>query len=191
MRAALLSVIAAVSLPMSVMAAEQQTNLPASLAAEERHVDGTVQFQTPDEIVLSTVDGVRHFAITAETQQPIDVAQGDDVELWYLPAENGKPERVTRMGARSAMTAQHAVKPPAETAPVQAAALSAPQHERARRAEPSAPPTTVAMAMPATPPSTTTATQPKRLPKTASDLPLIGLLGIASLTTSAVLRRTL
>jgi hypothetical protein len=152
-------------------------------------VEGTVLGITPEELVLATRSGVRHYAITAETTQPLDFHVGDNVNVAY---------RRELTGGAETLASSNLSQPPASTSVAMAApAASAPM------AEPMAPaeePVQVAQAPAATEPSEPPATvsssmapanqagELRRLPQTASNLPLIGLIGLISLAGAAALR---
>ncbi|MGE5235983.1 MAG: hypothetical protein ACM3O7_06530 [Acidobacteriota bacterium] len=185
MRYSTLSLCSAVVSLSAAFAVAQSTSAGSATqasASAERQTTGTVEMKTPDEIVLGTDAGLQHFAITAETERPLDFAKGDEVDLWYLPEANGQPARVTRIAHSTKAKSATRVASTAAPAPV-----TAPPVETGQAPAPApAPPAHHAMTHPAAaaPPATRTG----HLPKTASDLPLIGLLGLVSLAGAGVVR---
>jgi hypothetical protein len=177
--------------PMLTHATRQQRPMAStnsSMLLPEHHIQGEVQVKTPDEIALGTDRGVMKFAVTGHTETPLAFAKGDEVELWYRNRKGGKVAEVTRVAR---------VRPVAPAVPAASSSTLEPQEPLvARNEEPAAKPLqgldkTSPMKMASAAPVEKTTQGGGTLPKTASDLPLIGLLGLASLATAVILRLVL
>ncbi|HUK12111.1 MAG TPA: hypothetical protein VLW17_02325 [Thermoanaerobaculaceae bacterium] len=159
---------------------------PAPLRApnpDETVVTGKVVMLTPVEVVVATASGLKRFAINKDTDVSPDVVEGSDVTLY---AKGGE-------GAVQAATVQSASNEPSETNPTTAEAPTAPSSPSTDSGmEASQQPVASTPAETGTDSASGTA-QPaapamKTLPKTASDLPLVGLIGLLSLGGAAALR---
>jgi len=151
---------------------------------DETVITGKVVMITPVQVVVATDTGLKRFAITKDTDLSPGVVEGSDVTLYA----KGAP------GGTEASTVQAASNESSETSPTTAEAPTAPSSpstDSGMEAQPqpiastpaettgtdnadgSAPPAAPAM---------------KTLPKTASDLPLVGLIGLLSLGGAVALR---
>jgi ABC-type amino acid transport substrate-binding protein len=152
---------------------------------------GEVVGISPYELVLATNDGFRSFAITPATRQPLDFVTGDYVDVHYRMAQGSGsvgtlasvedlPQAVKPVTETVASTqpspALEPMEPIAPAAPLEVAELPP------AIAPPVAAPTAGAAATPRT------AMKAQRLPQTASDLPLIGLIGVIAVAGSLGLR---
>ncbi len=115
------------------------------------------------------------------------------IKEWFYPGDHWG-EQFVYPKARTVALAETVPPPPAPAiapeppAPPQPVAQSQPrQPEQLAQAQPAP---THSEPIAAAPPPTSPAELPKELPKTASDMPLVGLLGGISLVAGAILRRT-
>jgi hypothetical protein len=138
----------------------------------------------PDYRVTPTDNTVVKFAETGESSQTAGTVpdNGIPIKEWFYPGDNfGNEFKVVPTQTAAAVTPE---APPAAAAP---AAPSAETPQPEATPEPAAP-----QAQAETPPSPPTTAQPPaepaELPKTASEMPLVGLLGLASLVAAASVR---
>lgn len=203
---------AALAASSAARAADSQVNteprgsaeggLPAAVvtapgaAGDEQFVTGVVMMTTPSEITIHTDQGMQRFALGPQMQDAALPAQGETVTLGYVPA--GGTARVETIRQASAQAPPEDAQPATSTG--ESAQASAGEQPSApmgdQQQEPQQPPTETSAA-PAT--SSTmgndaamqqsrTAQHAARLPKTASDRPLIMLVGLLALAAAGVLR---
>jgi len=141
--------------------------------------NGTVMQATGSSIIVRTDTGIKSFT------------QGDIDKRGVKIVRNGQPAEISDFHSGDKLTATIiTAKPPRVVTEKQVEANLARNETVAKTAEPSAasaPAATVA-APSAAPTSGTSAPAHRKLPKTASNLPLLGLAGVASLSTALVLR---
>jgi hypothetical protein len=164
--------------------------------AGEMVVNGEVMMSDPDELVVHTSSGIRRFRITRTTEMYAGAAEGDVVTVLYKPeAGSVTVVSVKRVGVSKDGPVQPAkmVKPPAQTTYRRPMAMK--DSKPAVMPKTNAKPAVMKMAQAQQPaaapePMKNTASTPsaKRLPKTASDLPLIGLVGLLGLAGAVTLR---
>ena len=167
--------VAALAIATSLAAqtpAEPQTATADAMAA--RTATGRVVSSTPTAIVIEDQSGTRTtYVVDTSSTVPSGLAAGADVSIEYHELEAGRfhAGRVTTSGA-----------PAPETAVTQ------PEPARAmpRSTEPMDTPATADTGAAAT--TTAPRSGRTRMPNTASPLPLLGLLGFASLAGGAALR---
>ncbi|MGO8816586.1 MAG: hypothetical protein ACLQVG_18270 [Terriglobia bacterium] len=141
----------------------------------------------PDYRVTPTDNTVVKFAETGESSQAAGTVpeNGIPIKEWFYPGDNfGNEFKVVPTQTAAAVTPEAPPAPPAQPAAAappaetpQPEATPEPAAPQAQAETPQSPP---AEAPPAAPPA--------QLPQTASDMPLIGLLGLASLVAAASLR---
>jgi LPXTG-motif cell wall-anchored protein len=157
--------------------------------AEENHMYAMV-FAVPDYRLTPT----DHTVITFE-ERAHNSPQA--IKEWFPPGENWGEEFVYPKPASIAASAAPAVPQPLQPRPTAPAIKPAPAAKPVETPSPTAQvntqqPVEIAQAQPAPPPSNSVAPvteQKKELPKTASDLPLVTLIGGALLLAGAILRR--
>ncbi len=179
------------------------TNIPASqmpaASGNEVFVTGKVVMATPAEIVIHTAGGMQRFTLGPETKSAYIPAEGDVVTIGYVPTE-GAPTAttVTRAAAPAANPERPevvATGPSAGTAGPETPAENPP----AQASVPAAPPTSSESTQGSTPPSSNETSQAESgsrpgpphlatLPKTASDRPLILLIGLSALLAAGAIR---
>jgi len=160
-------------------------------SADERHVYGTV-LAIPNNRLTPTGDTVIRF-----TERPINMPEA--LRAWFYPGDNFGQEFVyPKERARNLAEETHQ--------PVLAAAITpeekpeemiaAPVETYTPEITPTPEPTVIAqveppgaMSVSELPPELPVATMPQELPKTASEIPLIALMGIMSVALAFALRR--
>jgi hypothetical protein len=174
MRRALLALatVGTIAFAVPVMA----TTPPVLDPGTRGHVKGTVVFKTPDVLYVDTDMGLRKFDVTDQSRGLQSIGTGDQVEVWYVAVAGEKGyatvERLNHSAEVSPQPPERSepkstqVQPPR---PPQGAAATAPAP--ALQPSPQAPkPATTQMAAAAA-----------RLPQTASELPVVALIGFVSL----------
>jgi hypothetical protein len=162
-----------------------QTTDPAMTA---QTVSGKVISSTSSSLVIETDTGTRQtFVVDAQSTLPAGLTPGTRISVDYHTLAGGTfhAARATSLGAAPAQPTTEAR--PVEPAPLDTTTPAAPPDTTPAPVTP--PDTTPA---PAAPMSTTTDTPestPRSMPATASPLPLVGLVGLASLAAGAALRR--
>ncbi len=148
---------------------------PAATVPNEKFATGEAVMVTPDEVVLHTANGMRKFAVSAQTDETTVPTQGERVTVGYVP-EHGT---VQILAARSTATD----RAPMRVAEVTAPAMRRPAQKTMSTAKPVDPAPATPVAPAAAPAVATNTHRVTRLPKTASDRPLIlfaGLLAVAA-----------
>ncbi|MFI5167001.1 MAG: hypothetical protein ACHQQS_10300 [Thermoanaerobaculales bacterium] len=157
---------------------------------DETVVTGKVVMITPSEVVVATDTGLQRFAVTSDTDLSPTVVEGATVTLYYKSA----PGTAQASVVQSASTATTPSEPiPAEaqssgTASSEPSAGVASAAQETNSAQETRPVEATATDANSTAEQSTAPSTLKRLPKTASELPLIGLVGLLALAGAAVLR---
>jgi hypothetical protein len=162
--------------------ADPQT--PAAETMTARTATGRVVSSTPTEIVIEDQSGARTtYAVDSSSTVPSGLSAGSSVSIEYHEIEAGRfhAGRVTTTGAPSAGAA--AVTQPAPTQAVPRTSTEPVETPTTRDTS-----TDTTMATDTTSSRTARKSGRTRMPSTASPLPLVGLLGFASLLGGAALR---
>ncbi len=169
------------------------------VSGDVQYVTGVVVMTTPTEIVLHTDKGMERFALSPQMQNSYVPVEGDTVTLGVVPGATGSV-RVTTIqraaaattapatstndngttstgtGSQEAMTTGDSQQPPAATKPDTSPAQAEPVSATAGESTTAAPATAQVQQHAA------------RLPKTASNRPLILLIGVLALAGAGVMR---
>jgi len=156
------------------------------VAGNEAFVTGEVVMTTPSEIVIHTDKGMERFTVGPEMANAYVPVEGDTVTLGYVPAAG----TVRRTTIKPAPTASTPVVPSVTepTAPAGGEPTMAPATAPAQQAGPVSSPQPSGAGANAAPRPPESHPRAERLPKTASDRPLILLLGVAALMAAGALR---
>jgi len=127
----------------------------------ETSMTGTITKLTSDDVAIQTDQGEQKFDFKSDIQKPSGMAVGQKITIWYDASEKPGSEL-------------HALRIEMPTAEVTPAPTSPPEQ--------TPPPSQTS-----TPPQETQTKQETPLPKTASPLPLFGVVGLLSLAGSALL----
>ncbi len=158
------------------------------VTGDEQFVTGKVVMTTPTEIVLHTDQGMQRFALSTEMQNNGYMpAEGDTVTLGYVTAAGtSRVNKITR--AAEETTAAPAASDQTQTASTSPAGDS---QQTPPENKPDVSPAPAAMATSANEPEARSDDAGKhaaQLPKTASNRPLILLIGVLALAAAAVVR---
>jgi len=147
-------------------------------AATTQTLTGTVVSSSSSSLVIDTDTGTRQtFMVDAQSTLPTGLAPGTRISVDYHTLSGGQfhAARATTLGAAAPTQPTTEARPMDTTAP---------------------PDTTTSSSMPSTdastgaaPATTTKTTRTRKMPATASPLPLVALIGLASLAGAATLRR--
>jgi hypothetical protein len=144
-------------------------------AATTQTITGTVVSSSSSSLVIDTDTGTRQtFMVDAQSTLPTGLAPGTRISVDYHSLAGGTfhAARATTLGAAAPIQPTTEARPMDTTTP---------------------PDTTTSSSMPSTDSSTgaapATRTKTRKMPATASPLPLVALIGLASLAGAATLRR--
>ncbi len=175
-----------------------------TVPADAQSVTGEVVMATPSEITLRTSSGLQRFKLTPQTEQSSGYAEGEWVTVYYTPEQGtvkittadatvqqqASPQPETTASTASGDDPAQATQPSmndSDQAGDQASSQAPPQPTEPAETQATSPSNEPAAA--AAPATTTSATtQTKKLPKTASDLPLLGLIGVLATAGGLTLR---
>jgi hypothetical protein len=187
------------SIPTDVGGLAPAPIVPAqgAVPANEMSVTGQVMLSTPDELVLHTASGMQRFVVTPDTQMLAGAAEGDTVTVFYTTETNPAKATVVKTSANASEGNVHTTKMaagPAAGEPPTVTAMNA-------TSEPTTDQPAAAndeqntMNQPEKPATNSQRmgtkagiTRTTRLPKTASDLPLIGVTGLLALAGAVLVR---
>jgi RNase P/RNase MRP subunit p29 len=171
----LLALAAAASLALAGNLLAQSTPVQVPPGTPTSTVTGTVVSSSDSELVLDTTGGRQRFVVDANSTLPVKLDAGTrvSVEFHRLDGDRMHVARVTTAAASTSPRAGAA--PTADKTPAASSETTSERYARQERADRDA------------------AARAERsadatLPRTASPLPLVGLLGLASLAGSAALR---
>ncbi|HVN76529.1 MAG TPA: hypothetical protein VMT19_09445 [Thermoanaerobaculaceae bacterium] len=154
--------------------------------ADEQFVTGEVVMTTPSEVVVHTAQGMQKFELGPQAEGSYVPVEGDTVRIGYVP-EAGSARVTTVQQAANAAPAPATVIAE-QTTPT----VGMPGEETDTGSAPQTPPSTAAGTADTGMQSEATAQQPRRhsarLPNTASERPLLLLIGVLSLAAAAVVR---
>jgi hypothetical protein len=167
------------------------TGTIVSLSAQ--HIDVKVESASTDASHESgtAIGKTESFKLNSMTDQPLDLKVGDHIDLWFTQA--GNAHLATRIALATTMPSSTSGRDDQSAEPGSPPASAALNHSANRASNPAGQSSsTVATDHPATSKSTgeaaTTSASKQHLPKTASELPLIGLIGLAALGVALMLR---
>ncbi|HQT94960.1 MAG: hypothetical protein B7Z61_10615 [Acidobacteria bacterium 37-71-11] len=156
------------------------TGTQPATVQHEKFATGQVVMTTPDEVVLHTAKGIRDFALAQNTNEAAVPFQGERVTVGYVP-ERGTVQMASVQPAMATTQPAPAVAAEARPAPPKqawhAASAAAPAQPAPAAAEPAATPVEAKAARPMA-----------RLPKTASDQPLVLVVGLLAVSAAGTLR---
>lgn len=206
MKRTLCSLATVIGMVLALPALADLNAAPAKVPGALGHVVGHVALMNPDTLWVSTATGLERFDITPRSKGENDLGTGDYVEIWYAnvpgsthkvavqwhrtaeaqkqrPAQQQKQQPAAKE-SRSKTTAENSARPApavAQESPrpaVQRPVLANTQHPRQATPPPPAQPTSAQGMRPSV----------SRLPQTASQLPLVGVVGLVSLAGAGAIR---
>lgn len=166
---------------VSIATTAQLKTLPG-----EQFVTGDVVLVTPDEVVLHTAKGMQKFAVTGQTDETSTPYQGERITVGYIPERGAVQVLASRPQAtnQNSTRVAEATMPPAN----ENKAGNTWGAAKPAKAEPAPAP------MPAVQPAVakSASAHPRaRLPKTASERPLILVIGLFAVAGAGTLRLAL